>query len=161
MQAGKSLKDIGPLLKNPRIYQRGYGQCCSSPYRITRMQSGNGIGNVFAKVYRYFKPLVIRGLKEVGREAVSAGNDIISRMDTEPIEEVVQARGKKAINNLKRKATNALGKIMKGSGGTTSKAIKRNGLEKVTQSSRRSHTQKKKKKHSATTIKKKHQDIFD
>lgn len=148
--SGMPSKEFGVIFKNPAVFQRGYGQCCSGTQRIIRRQNGNGIGNVFAKVYRYFKPLVVKGLKEVGKEAMLAGTDILSQMDDgNSIENALKSRGTKAVNNLKRKATDKLEKLMTGSG-EAKKRIKRRKKEKSAQSS----TRLTKKKKSGSTKKK-------
>lgn len=133
MQYGNAAKDIGPVLKNSHIFQRGYGQCCSASMRITRRQGGNGVGNLFSKMYRYIKPFVIKGLKEIGREAVHAGADILDQSETKPLSEAVKSRGKQALRNLKRKATDNLEKVMRGAG-DPKKHIKRVKTQKATQS---------------------------
>lgn len=108
MQAGRSIKDIGPILKNPSVYQRGYGIY----YMPRRRQYGRGFGSIFNGLARFFKPLLVRGLKTVGREVLDAGGDILSNIDKESVGNLVKSRTETALNNLKWKAKTKLEPLM-------------------------------------------------
>lgn len=124
MQVGRSLKDIGPILKNSLIYQRGYSYNYI-PRR--RVQYGRGFGSVFAGLARFFKPLLVKGLKAVGREVLDAGSDILTNIDKEPVNNLIKTRSETAYNNLKRKAIAKLDPLMKGEG----KRRKRRKVKKI------------------------------
>lgn len=127
IQTGRSLRDIGPILKNPILYQRGYG---NYPLLLLyKNQRGRGVGSIFSGLIRYLKPLVFKGLKSVAAEALHSGSDILENMNGTPIKEVVKNRSKQALQNLKRKAIDTL---MKGSG--PRKRIKRMRQKKNVQS---------------------------
>lgn len=141
MQCGGLVKDIGPILRQGAVYQRGYG-CYPRPYY------GRGFGSVFRGVLRFFQPLLVKGLKTVGNEVLKAGSDILMDIDKKPVKELVKTRGATAYENLKRKAINKFEPLVKGEG----KAIKRKRVKRACQSVGR--PQKKK------TVKKITPDIF-
>lgn len=112
MQKGGSAAEIGRILKSPIIYQRGYG------YRYPRrrnQQFGRGFGSALASLARYFQPLLVRGLKAVGREVLESGSDILTQIDqNKPLKQAVKDRADEAYKNLKRKAESKLEPLMKG-----------------------------------------------
>lgn len=126
-QTGGSLDNIGPLVRNRRVFQRGGGASLSQPqyyyYQSPYQIRGRGIGSVFMKFFKAVSPMLKKGLKSVGREALSASADILSDQSRRPIKEVIQSRSKRAYHNLKRKAEKTMEKVMEGSG--ISRGIKR------------------------------------
>ena len=83
-------------------YQRGHG----------------GIGNFLAGVLRRVLPLLTRGAKAVGKEAMRSGLNVLSDVATRntPIGESFRSRMKESGEVLKRKAEEKLDKLMEGSG---------------------------------------------
>ena len=83
-------------------YQRGHG----------------GIGSFLAGVLRRVLPLLTRGAKAVGKEAVRTGMNVISDVASRntPIGESFRTRVKESGDVLKRKAEEKLDKLMQGSG---------------------------------------------
>ena len=83
-------------------YQRGHG----------------GIGSFLAGVFRRVLPLLSRGAKAVGKEALRAGANIVSDIATRntPVSESFRTRVKESGQVLKRKAEEKLDKLMEGSG---------------------------------------------
>lgn len=119
-QTGGSLNNIGPLVRNRRVFQRGGGACLSQPqyyyYQSPYEIRGGGIGSVFLKFFKAVSPMLVKGMKSVGKEALTASADILSDQSQRPIKEVIQSRSKRAYHNLKRKAEKTMEKVMEGSG---------------------------------------------
>lgn len=74
---------------------------------------------------RYFQPLLVKGLKAVGREVLDAGSDILTNLGDDRIEQVVKKRALKAVDNLKQKADNKLSTLMTGRQCTSGRCLKR------------------------------------
>lgn len=135
VQKGMGMEDIGPLINNRRIFQRGGGSILTpsryyfyySPYT----HRGRGIGSVFLKFFKAVSPMFVKGLKSVGKEALLAGSDILANTSGAPMKELVRSRSKKAFENLKRKAGEKIEQVMAGSG---KRAIKRRRTQKYNQS---------------------------
>lgn len=165
VQKGGAMADIGPLVKNNRIFQRGGAiippiryHFYYSPYTYR----GRGIGSVFFKFFKAVSPMLVKGLKSVGKEALAAGADILANPSGRPIHEIFRSRSRQALDTLKRKAEQKIEKVMEGSG---KRSIKRQRIEKLDQSllvikpvSKRIKTTQKKSKN---IKKKKNKDIFD
>lgn len=77
-----------------------------------------GIGSFLAGLFRRVLPLLSRGAKAVGKEALRTGMNIVSDVTTQntPIKEAFRNRVKESGENLKRKAEEKLDKLMEGSG---------------------------------------------
>lgn len=168
VQKGGSMADIGPLVKNKRIFQRG-GAIIATPryhfYYSPYTYRGRGIGSVFFKFFKAVSPMLFKGLKSVGKEALSAGTDILANQNGRPIREVFRNRSKQALDNLKRKAQEKIEKVMEGSGKI---GIKRQRTRKYNQSlfaikpvNKRKKTVKRKKTIKRKKSKKITKDIFD
>lgn len=122
-QTGFGLNSIGPVVRNQKIYQRGYGYSTYNVYpRYIYTQEGRGFGSVFLPFFKFFKPMIYKGVKAIGKEFLDASKDIIENKDNKPIKEAIRARGTRAFKNLKEKAKNKAENIMKGAG---QKGIKR------------------------------------
>lgn len=130
VQVGSSLQDIGPLLRNPAIFQKGYSYPSHVYYRHS--QRGRGIGSVFAGLYRYFRPLLMKGLKTVGKEIFSAGTDIMSNANDQPLNSLVKTRGQQVYKDLKRKADQKMKSIIQS--GEGNKGIKRMKMKNLNHS---------------------------
>lgn len=135
-QTGGSLDNIGPLVRNQKVFQRGGGAFLSAPryyyYNSPYQIRGRGIGSVFLKFFKALSPMLVKGMKSVGREALSASADILSDHSRRPIKEVIQSRSKRAFHNLKRKAEKTMEKVMEGSG--MKRGIKRRRITDFDQS---------------------------
>lgn len=100
-------------MKNSLVFQKGY----SINYIPRRChQYGRGFGSVFSGLARFFKPLLVKGLKAVGREVLNAGSDVLTNVDKEPLNNLIKTRSEAAFKNLKRKAVENLEPLMKGKG---------------------------------------------
>ena len=77
-----------------------------------------GIGSFLAGLFRKVLPILSRGAKAVGKEALRTGMNIVSDITTQntPIKESFRNRLKESGQNLKRKAEEKLDKLMEGSG---------------------------------------------
>lgn len=107
-----------------------------SPY-----QRGNGIGSFLSGLFRKAVPLLTRGAKTVGKEALHAGLNILGDMTQSiPLKDSLKSRSKEVTSNLKRRADESLDKYMTGFG------RKRLRTGKVTQRKRKRKSSKKKKK---------------
>lgn len=96
-------------------YSRGVGQVfIGAPHQ----RGHGGIGSFLAGLFRKVLPLLSRGAKAVGKEALRTGLNIVNDVTTQntPIKESFRNRVKESSENLKRKAEEKLDKLMEGSG---------------------------------------------
>lgn len=115
-------------------YQRGHG----------------GIGSFLAGALRRVLPLLSRGAKAVGKEALSAGMNIVSDLaNRTPLKESFRNRVRESGENLKRKAEEKIDRLMEGSGYKFKRSIgELQSLDSFASSSsgRKRKSKKKKKK---------------
>ena len=83
--------------------QKGHGL---SVYRGTTIQRGHGIGGFFSTLLKGAMPLAMKGLKAVGRQAISSGWNIAK--DALSGRDVAQS----ARTNLKRGGDNLVGRLV-------------------------------------------------
>lgn len=118
-------------------YQRGHG----------------GIGNFLAGVFRRVLPLLSRGAKAVGREALRTGVNVISDVANRntPFAEALKTRARESGEVLKRKAEEKIEKLMEGSGYIDGHSLgvlqSLNGPETSKSKKRRRSTSRKPNKH--------------
>lgn len=164
-QKGTAMRDFGPLFKENPKYQSGYGRTFFPRRRY--FQNGRGFGSIFTHLARYLSPLLVKGLKNIGKEAISAGSDILENKSEKSFKELMEDTGKKSFKNLKRKAMDKLESIREGFGPlmitrhTPVKRklpIKRRKKDEKTYISQKRKTKKKKKN---TTQKQKTSKQFD
>ena len=81
-------------------------------------QRGHGIGSFLGGLFRRVLPLLKRGAKALGREALRTGMNIASDMTTNniPFKESLKSRVRETGENLKRKAEEKIDSLMEGSG---------------------------------------------
>lgn len=81
------------------------------PVFIGRRQRGYGIGGVFAKMFRKAAPLVLKGVKTIGKEALRTGSSVLTDvLDGENLGESLKNRSKESAFNLGRKAVRGVNK---------------------------------------------------
>lgn len=131
-QKGGNLGSIGKLVKNKKVYQRGYNNLSHRNYYIRAGQRGQGFGAVFSGLARFLIPLIRSGYHALKDETLSAGKDIINELKDKSIDNIVRKRGREAIQNLKTKAVNKIDSVMSGSG--------RKRRKKSTKTIKRRHT---------------------
>lgn len=129
LQSGKNLHSIGKIVKNKRIFQKGYNNFDTKAYYLTRRHRGRGIGSAFLGLARFLLPLLQSGYKAVKSEAISAGKDILRDFKDKQIENIVKKRGQMAVSNLKTKAVDKIDSMMTGEG--MKKSIKRRRSKKI------------------------------
>ena len=115
-----------PVFAGARM-QRGFGRF--------RAQTGNGLGGVLRKLFRSAVPFLIRGGKEVGRQALKAGvnigEDILAGKNAKT---AATNRAREAVGNLTQKAiSHAQSSMQSGSG----RGIKRKAKGKTTSQSKK------------------------
>lgn len=145
------------MLKAPVTFQRGY----AFPVIRRNYYQGRGVGSIFSSLYRYFKPLLMRGISTLGEEAIKMGSDILTNKENKPLETMVKSRGIEAYQNLKRKAKEALDPLVEGRGArkrSKRKSIKRKRQSKNLQlahvgKGHRKKNKKRKKKNSQKQLK--------
>jgi hypothetical protein len=107
--------------------QRGFGRF--------RTQTGNGLGGIFRRLFRSAVPYLIRGGKEVGREAlktgVAIGEDLLSGKN---IKTATASRLREAAGNMKQKAISRTQSNMQSGNG---KRIKRKDKVKTVSQSKK------------------------
>lgn len=153
-------------------YQRGHG----------------GIGSFLAGVFRRVLPLLSRGAKSVGKEALRASMNVVSDVaQNTPVREALRNRIRESGLNLKRKAEDKFDAMMEGSGykrprsiealqllsnsetvrnrKTRLKAIKKKPLKRIANNKKKKKKNKKKKKKKKkadkTLSRRNVRDIFD
>ena len=179
IQNGYGIHHIGPLVKNKRIFQQGHGADAYNSdiilpryYTYKTFQRGRGFGSIFLKFFKTLSPMVFKGLKAIGKEALAAGSEILNDVNVDgdqPMSEKIRKRSKKAVGNLAKSALQKLEQKMSGDG-LKRKAIKRRLPIDVSQSMvivkrakkslSSSNKSKRKKKKSVNNIKV-NKDIFD
>ena len=104
--------------------QRGYG----------RTQRGNGIGGVLKRLFRSALPFLLRGGKQIGRQAIKTGINVGQDvLDGKSVKSSVTARVKETANDLAKKAVDHVAQTgrgikrpAKGKSNTRKKVLKRN-----------------------------------
>lgn len=86
-------------------------------------QRGHGIGSFLGGLFRRVLPLLSKGAKAIGKEAIRSGMHIASDViDKEiPFKESFNTRVRDSAKNLKRKAEEKLDSVMAGSGYKTAR----------------------------------------
>lgn len=81
-------------------------------------QRGHGIGRFLGGLFRSVLPLLTKGAKAVGKEALRAGLHVIEDVSGKhvPFKESLRRRAKESGENLKHKANEKIALLMKGSG---------------------------------------------
>lgn len=114
-------------------YKHQAGSGVGVIYKGATHQRGHGIGSFLGGLFRSVLPLLSNGFKVVGREALNAGVGLLSDMvSAKPLDESVTNRFNEVTSNLKRKADEKLGRVMKGTGYKS----KRQRLQSISQSQR-------------------------
>lgn len=87
--AGSNEEIFGPIIRFSPKYQRG-----------------RGLGGVFAKLFRFLKPVLSSGLKFLKKEALNTGVDLISGIaQQKPVKEILRDRSLQIVDDLKDKAS--------------------------------------------------------
>lgn len=142
-------------------------------------QQGHGIGAFLGGLFRQIMPIFGRAAKAVGKEALSAGMNVVGDVASRqiPLRESLENRLTESGLRLKRKATEKLDQIMRGSGykkrRITRKIQKGGRLRRVRSAASKVHkkkrTSRKKKRVKKKTVKKsskhnkkkKSRDVYD
>lgn len=86
-------------------------------YIGTPYQRGHGIGSFLGGLLRRAMPLITSGARAVGKEALRAGMNILSDgAQGVPLKDALEHRLTESGLNLKRKAQEKIGNLMRGSG---------------------------------------------
>lgn len=102
-------------------HQAGGGNAISSGisriYVGSPHQRGHGIGKFLGGLFRKAIPLLTRGSKAVGREALRAGLNVLTDVASAvPLKESIRKRVKESGGNLKRKVEEKFDAYMEGDG---------------------------------------------
>lgn len=148
----------GPFFAGSR-FQRGFGQ------------RGGGIGSIFNSLLRKAMPILTNVTKHIGKVALRTGANVLSDAATgQSFQDSLRTRMRESRAQLKRDATNEIGKILNNQIGTGKKRKKsRKAAKKATHKKRKTSINSKpikRKKHTKRvrlpkTIKQRtFQDIF-
>lgn len=98
--------------------QFGGGRGVSSVFVGAPRMRGHGIGSWFSGIFRSALPLLAKGARAVGKEALRAGVNILDDVTESNVgfKEAFHNRVNESGRNLKRKATDKINKLMEGSG---------------------------------------------
>lgn len=90
-------------------------------------QRGHGIGSFLGGAFRAVLPLLTRGAKTLGKEALRTGLNIATDVAAReiPLKRAVRARLTESHQNLKRRAANKIEHLMEGSGYKKGRVAKR------------------------------------
>ena len=125
--------------------QRGYG----------RLQRGNGLGGVLRRLFRSAMPFLIRGGKEIGRQAlktgINVGEDVLAGKN---VKTATKNRLAETVGDVVKKASS---KIQSGAGGKR-KAKSKPGIKRKAQP--KPGTTSKNRKGNTSKRKRQYNDIF-
>lgn len=81
-------------------------------------QKGHGIGSFLGGLFRRVLPLLAKGARAIGREALRAGANVMEDMTegNTPFKESLKRRAGESGKNLRKKAVEKIDQLMKGSG---------------------------------------------
>ena len=92
-------------------------------------QRGHGIGQFLGGLFRRALPLLTRGAKAVGKEALHASYNMLTDVAQDiPLKQSLRNRAKESAYNLRRKAEEKLDKLMEGEGYKTKRRLISNHL---------------------------------
>lgn len=131
--------NIGPLVKNKRLHQRG-GGCLPQNlyYSKNKLQVGSGVGSVFAALGRILLPIVTKGFSTLKSQGIKKGISLLKELQQEPVKNFIAAKSSQLIDNLTEKGLNKLNQMS--GAGVKRKRLRRQ--KKVIRSKRRkTHTQ--------------------
>lgn len=113
-------------------YNHQAGSGIGTVYRGNQFQRGHGVGSFFSGLFRSILPVLKKGVKAVGKEALSSGIHFLGDLsENQPAKESFKKRINEAGNNLKRKAENKIEKIMSGSGNKKKRFVKKQSHSKL------------------------------
>nr|DAC81298.1 TPA_asm: cupiennin [Ladona dragonfly adintovirus] len=121
-----------------------------------RLQRGRGLGSIFQSVWKLVRPLMIKGAKSVGREALHAGIGTLNDVATgRNVREAFKERFSDAGHNLKRKAEEKISSLMSGSGLKIARKSRKNRVVKRRRVQKGGRNKKKKSKKRGKKLKNK------
>jgi hypothetical protein len=100
---GRYYSGIGQVYKASSRYQRGYGYLGQMYRPPTFRHGGSGIGSALMSMFRFAMPLIKRGVRKLGTEAV----DVASKIATDAIQ------GKDISESAKQHASEKVSEVMK------------------------------------------------
>jgi hypothetical protein len=139
-QVGGGINDIGDVFTSPYI-----------------IQSGRGIGNFLAGLYKHLKPLISSGLHALKKQGIKTGTAVLQDIGKKPMRDILKEQSKIAANELTLKGIAKLKKMQDGSGLKLHQGIKR----KIISTSDHLQSATKQKKNTKHNKKQKFDDIFD
>jgi hypothetical protein len=107
-QVEGGISDIGDVFMNPYV-----------------IQSGRGIGNFLAGLYKHLKPLISSGLHALKKQGIKTGAAVLQDIGKKPMRDILKEQGEIAVNDLTLKGINKLKKLQDGSGLKPQHGIKR------------------------------------
>lgn len=118
-RTGHGLSNIGSLLNNHNVRQKGGSFYPSSnynySYKMNHSQYGGGVGSVFAALGRVLIPLVKQGFTAFKKHGINAGLDLLQSVQDQPIKEYIASKSDDVIKNITKKGIEKL-KKMQGAG---------------------------------------------
>jgi hypothetical protein len=88
-------------------------------------QNGHGLGQVFKSLWSILSPYLISSGKAIGSEALKSGSEILSKLGSQPVRELVKRQSEESLKALLRKTENKLKSMRDQSGeGINRKRIK-------------------------------------
>lgn len=120
-----------------------------SPY-----QRGNGIGSFLSGLFRKAVPLLTRGAKAIGKEALRTGISVLGDMTQSiPLKDSLKLRSQEATGNLKRRADDSIDEYMNGFGYKRQR-VKKNSHSQTKPGAKRKSAKKKVSKRKTNKVKK-------
>lgn len=94
---------IGDIYSAVPEFQRGYGILTRRSAAVTRSQLGYGFGSWLSNIFRFAKPLLKRGMKDVAQPLMSRGIQEIAEVAGKVASDTLQ--GAKFSDSMKRRTT--------------------------------------------------------
>src|SRR5258705_2159836 len=117
MNPTSGLQGRVPVALVPDYYNATAGGGVGTVFVGQRYQRGPGLGSFFAGLFRSAMPLITRGLKALGRQALSSGGEVLAEvMHCQPLRESFVSRTRDGAQILGGKLKRKLDEFQSGSG---------------------------------------------
>ncbi len=117
MNPANGLQGRVPLALVHDYYSHQAGGGVGSVFAGQRYQRGHGLGSFFGGLFRSAMPLITRGLRALGRQALSSGGEVLADvMQGQPLKESFMARARDGAHVLGGQLKRKLDDLQSGAG---------------------------------------------
>lgn len=115
-QKGFGIGDIGPLVYNKPIYQKGGNFYPTYSYNTpiyygSGFQCGAGIGSVFATLGRVLLPIIKQGFQSFKKQGLQTGIKLLNKVQEEPVKNYIINKSTDMLSSLAEKGIQKLKKM--------------------------------------------------